>query len=814
MFSRFFGGMVLLTIAMAFSTQAQEPAPPTFNESSQTNRQPTFKWSPFPAADQYRVWMTPLIDQPFQLFTNGVFYGNSWTLPGAANEAFFKVEANPMPENELLTTTVLNRLSYGPTPDELDRVRSIGPDAFIEEQLAPELIPDYLDSPSGDVSNAWFYVTATGPGSSSILYLFLSDEGSVLIDDIKLVHGSLPGVGPNLLRNGDFELPIAPDWQYPSNYVNSTLSSNAHSGNTSLQLISLGEGTGRDNSVFQVITPSLRSSSNYTLSFWYHPGTNTSALTVRLSGSGIVANPDGSLPRIYQRLTGGIGSMADLRAWYVMRAVRTKRQLWEILTQFLENHFVTQYDKSQDYFDGFYSGDTIPSRLATLAEFNEISRWRQALLNPNCTFHDLLLMSAESPAMIIYLDTVNSRGSNRRIANENYARELLELFTFGVDNGYDQNDIIEISKTWTGWSVGLVDYTNVYNPFAIPLKTQFPDVAYSNLFGAWAFIYKPQNHNTNSKTIFPGKTVPARFGSPWAGRNYQLTLPSRNGTNGIQDGYDVIAHLANQPFTQEYLSVKLCQWFVHDDFHTGYDFTDPGLSEEGKLVLACMQSWESSGGKIRPLLRVIFNSALFRGHTGSLQKVKTPLEYTISAIRALRSVRLNGTATAETTGFGISGNSASSSGAPLNRMGGMLLFDRSDPDGYPEAGAGWISAGTLAERLRWIQSFLTKGNPDGNVSDPADLLFRKLPENQWRNAPAVAGYFVNLIYPGEGRANLEQYISNAVDFLNSDNAGVKNASTAFSLLNPDGNQQELDAYDLRVRGMVAMLLTLQRFQEQ
>src|SRR5207249_9767380 len=62
----------------------------------------------------------------------------------------------------------------------------------------------------------------------------------------------------------------------------------------------------------------------------------------------------------------------------------------------------------------------------------------------------------------LYLDTVNSKGNGSNIANENYARELLELFTYGVDNGYDQNDITVMSRTWTGWSVNIVDYTNEF----------------------------------------------------------------------------------------------------------------------------------------------------------------------------------------------------------------------------------------------------------------------------------------------------------------------------------------------------------------
>src|SRR6185436_10549008 len=223
-------------------------------------------------------------------------------------------------------------------------------------------------------------------------------------------------------------------------------------------------------------------------------------------------------------------------------------------------------------------------------------------------------------------------------------------------------------------------------------------------------------------------------------------------TNGIADGYDVIRHLADQPFTQEFISVKLCRLFIHDDFDHGvYDYTDPNLSAEGELIRKCMTAWENGNpkGRIRDVLGVIFNSDLFRSHSGSMQKVKTPLEYIISAVRALRAANTNGTYTADL-------DSASGAvGTPLNRMGTMLLFDRAEPNGYPEAGPPWISAGTLAERLRYVQALLIASVNDdaGNsVVSPVNLLQLKLPGSSLRDAAAVADYFLDILFPGEGKA--------------------------------------------------------------
>jgi hypothetical protein len=185
-----------------------------------------------------------------------------------------------------------------------------------------------------------------------------------------------------------------------------------------------------------------------------------------------------------------------------------------------------------------------------------------------------------------------------------------------------------------------------------------------------------------------------------------------------------------------------------------------------------------------------------------MQKVKTPVEFVVSAVRALRSVNANGTATANTDGYSYR--------SPMGRMGAMGLFNRAEPDGYPESGPSWISAGTLAERLRYVQSLLLSGTGDdagNNTTDPVALLKKKLPAASWNNATAVADYFVSILFPGEGRANLDLYRNSAVNFLNTTDDGTASSSFA-SLVNTT------PAYDTRVRGMVSMLMTTQRFQEQ
>ena len=702
--------------------RAADPTPPVLTSLAVSNATRNVRFELYPAAAAYTFYSTTNLTQPFALntnfalksyvvsaSTNGTNFSYEWRATNAVGiKDFYKVAVTPLSSNAVLAAHVLNRLAYGPTPGELARVLSNGPQAFVEEQLAP-----------------WN-----------------------LAEDVETTH------------------------------------------------------------------------------------TNFAILNARFAG-----------PTNYVGATNA--SLADLRAWHLLRAVGARRQLLEILLQFWENHFVTQESKSDSSL-GSEANGTREQAIATSFEKLENDRWRAALLNPTCTFYDLLKISAESPAMIYYLDTASSRGDGTRVANENYARELLELFTFGVDNGYDQNDITVMSRAWSGWTVKKVDFTNAFNPFAAQAIAIYPGstntnsattyTTISNLYGVWAFSYDSTHHNNSNKTIFPAKTVPARFGSPWAGTSYQLTLTNGSTTNSLQDGYQVIAHLCNQPFTQEYLSIKLCRLFVHDDFpnpnidpatpeYAFYNYAGGSLTPEAQLVHACMMAWETNSpkGQIWPVLKVITDSDLFRSHTAVAQKVKTPLEFAASVIRALR-VSTNGTFapgtfTADTEGFAIGGTSATGSSI-LSRAGSMLLFDRDAPDGYPEAAPPWISAGTLCERVRYAQSFCiasgqsghtgSSNNDAGNsVCNPVALLQLALPSGSWLDAAVVTDYFIATLFPGEGAGNLQLLRAAAMNFLNTDDNG---ASSLFSAQTVSSSATSV--YDQRVRGMVGLLLASPRFQEQ
>jgi hypothetical protein len=246
-----------------------------------------------------------------------------------------------------------------------------------------------------------------------------------------------------------------------------------------------------------------------------------------------------------------------------------------------------------------------------------------------------------------------------------------------------------------------------------------------------------------------------------------------------------------------------------------------------------MEAWEnpSAGpkGQLRAVLSTIFNSELFRGHGGYAHKVRTPLEFAVGAIRCLRQSTngsgLHGTWTAFTDGYGLVSSPgplrAAGLSSALMRMGSMSLFNREEPDGYPETASGWVDAGSLVERIRYLNSLL-KTTADTNKNDANSLLtnnvtlpvrllqLRLTDSNDWRDAGKVADLFLGLLLPGEGRASLDHYRNVALNFLNTTDDGT--TPSAFSALTPSNTPNS--PYDTRVRGMIAILMSLQRFQEQ
>jgi len=233
----------------------------------------------------------------------------------------------------------------------------------------------------------------------------------------------------------------------------------------------------------------------------------------------------------------------------VLRAVHSKRQLEERMAEFWLDLFnIASDDLSMD--------------LIAL---------HRDVIRPNAlgNFRDMLFGTARSPAMLYYLDNYLNEAEH---PNENYARELMELHTLGVDGGYSETDVKEVARAFTGWTIRDATETG--------------------------FFFDPNMHDTGEKFIL-GHTLPAE--------------------RGIEDGLHVLTILNNHPSTARFICGKLCVRFVSD-------------SPPQSLIDSAAQVWIENPGEIKPVLRHIFLSEEFRQSTG--QKLRRPLDFFIGALRA------------------------------------------------------------------------------------------------------------------------------------------------------------------------------------
>ena len=244
---------------------ADLPGPQVSVTSSNTQQKVT--WTPYPAADLYRVFSAGSVTNVFTNDTTGAFSGPTWTTTNASPSRFYKVAVTPMSSNALLNANVLNRLAYGPTPDELERVAAIGPQAYINEQLAPDGIPEPLGTYTSQITNSaptpppadvWYKVVQTGTFSSTNFYIYMNVIGEAYLDDIVLVAGTNAEAGANVLVNGDFESALTPTWTVSPNHVNSRITNNpAHSGSGSLHVVANPAGSTQGSSIWQSVAPGL-----------------------------------------------------------------------------------------------------------------------------------------------------------------------------------------------------------------------------------------------------------------------------------------------------------------------------------------------------------------------------------------------------------------------------------------------------------------------------------------------------------------------------------------------------------------------------
>src|SRR3989440_6890473 len=366
---------------------------------------------------------------------------------------------------------------------------------------------------------------------------------------------------------------------------------------------------------------------------------------------------------------------AQLQASRIMRAVYSERQLQEVMVDFWTNHFNVFAGKGADrWLLISYDRDTI--RPHTLGKF-----------------YDLLLADAQSPAMLFYLDNfqsvspnaqppqqrpgargplANLRMSNnpqdqrpqqqqqqRRGINENYARELMELHTLGVDGGYTQKDVQEVARCFTGWTI--IAPRGAGAAAQAVINPRMADMIRNN---PGSFIFRTGVHDNGEKTVL-GHKIPAG--------------------GGEKDGLMVLDILAHHPATAKFIATKLVRRFVSDE-------PPPALVER------VAQTFLKSDGDIREVLKAIFFSPEFNSAAAYRAKVKRPFELAISAVRTL---------------------GADTNGGPqfhqwIARMG-QPLYGFITPNGYSDVAENWVNTGALLERMNFALALASNRIPGTRV---------------------------------------------------------------------------------------------------
>ena len=202
-------------------------------------------------------------------------------------------------------------------------------------------------------------------------------------------------------------------------------------------------------------------------------------LAIQVHNDKLTSNDLTMIPRLLQRTkldmppVQRIKNIASLQQLIHLRGIYSRRQLQAVLAEFWENHFTTDYDKLVEYLEDLENSDGNEAMSSKQAkqeaaqmEWQEYEFFHENALG---NFAHLLLHSASSPSMLIYLDSVLNE---KKEPNENYSREILELFGFGVDNRYDQTDIEELAKAFTGWNVRKA-WPGDVKPFPKSARTPF-----------------------------------------------------------------------------------------------------------------------------------------------------------------------------------------------------------------------------------------------------------------------------------------------------------------------------------------------------
>lgn len=368
-------------------------------------------------------------------------------------------------------------------------------------------------------------------------------------------------------------------------------------------------------------------------------------------------------------------AVIELQQAKLLRAVYSERQLQEVMVDFWFNHF-----------NVFAGKDNVRWMLTS---------YERDVLRPHALgkFKELLTATAQSPAMLYYLDNFQSQVEppappprkegdttpppRRPGLNENYGRELLELHTLGVDGGYTQQDVIAVARSFTGWTV-----------------TPAPNIG---------FVFRPRMHDKGEKIVLGKRLAPG---------------------GGIEDGLRVIDLLAHHPATAKFIARKLCQRFVADE-------------PPAPLVEQIAAVFTKTEGDIRAVVRAILIAPEFYAPKHYRNKIKSPLELTASMLRATG---------AASEGFALN--------HWVGRMG-EPLYQCVPPTGYSEESARWLNNAALLERMNFALA-LVQQRINGTRIDLARFVAPNTANEPAHLIDQLLALLVHSDVPQETRANLQR----------------------------------------------------------
>ena len=339
-------------------------------------------------------------------------------------------------------------------------------------------------------------------------------------------------------------------------------------------------------------------------------------------------------------------------AYWMYRMISTSCPMEEKIALFWHSLFATGYVKLNQ----------------ARALLNQVDMLRRSGLG---SFEELLVELSKDPAMIVWLDNNENHGS---AINENFGRELLELFSMGIGN-YTEDDVKECARAFTGWTLGNAEYMSI----RAAKDSIWP---YGRI--AWHFDYRREDHDDGEKTFL--------------------------GETGRFNGEEIIAIIVKQDATARFVATRLFQFFGADE-----------VTEAGEAVIEdMMATYFSSGYQIRDMLRTLFHSGFFKSEDARFARVKGPVEMVVGAIRMAGNY--------QNPSLGIEKVSNT-----MFFMGQGLLRPPT-VDGWHE-GAEWIDSGALVERVNFVAKELSdvrspgvrsiidrlEANSDQGVLKPSDL---------------------------------------------------------------------------------------------